>query len=250
MIPPMPRAPRRTPGRFRLRPRPGEPVITGGLIGLCALVFLLGPASGFFEAHGTGETLRAAQTAYFRQWGVLPEELWQGGLRAWTTPVTAMFLHGNWVHLFGNLLFLLVFGRMMEDRMGRAHFLCFYLAAGYLAMLSYAAAHPDSAETLVGASGAVSAVLGAFLYVFPRARVTGVYPFLFFLPLRLPAWLVLLFWVTLQWLALRADTDGPGIAYLAHVTGFALGFLYAWGTLRRRTRVSTPAQATEGESKP
>lgn len=250
MIPPMPRAPRSTPGRLRLRALPGQPVVTAALISLCSLVFLVGPASGFTEIHGAGETLKAAQTAYFRKWGVMPAQLWEGGLRAWTTPLTAMFLHGNWVHLLGNMLFLLVFGRMVEDRMGRTHFLCFYLAVGYVAMLSYAAAHPHSSETLVGASGAISGVLGAFLYLFPRARVTSIYPFLFFAPLRFPAWLVLIFWVTLQWLALRADTEGPGIAHLAHVTGFMLGFLYAWATFRRGTRVSTPAQATEGESRP
>lgn len=250
MIPSMPRAPRIMSGRFRLCPSLDEPVVTSALIGLCALVFLIGPASGFTEIHGTGTPLQEAQRAYFRQWGVMPDQLWNGGWRAWTTPITAMFLHGTWFHLAGNLLFLLVFGRMVEQRVGRAHFLAFYLASGYLAMLSYAAAHPDSSETLVGASGAISAVLGAFLYLFPRARVTSVYPFLFFLPLRLPAWLVLLFWVTLQSLALRADAQGPGIAHLAHVTGFALGFLYAWAVFSHRTRVSTPAQATEGESKP
>jgi membrane associated rhomboid family serine protease len=128
--------------------------------------------------------------------------------------------------------------------MGPPRFVLFYLATGYVAMLCYAAAHPGSDETLVGASGAISAVLGAFLYLFPRTRVTSVFPFLFFLPLRFPAWAVLLFWLTLQWLAARQDGDGPGVAYLAHVAGFTLGFLYAW--LRyRRARVTGPAPVSK-----
>lgn len=246
MIHPM----RGTPGSSQLRQLAGQPVITYGLAGLCTVLFLLGPASGFTTVYGEGADLRATQLEYFRHWGVLPTRLWDGGLRVWTTPLTSLFLHGNWIHLLGNLLFLLVFGRMVEERMGRLHFLCAYLGIGYAAMLCYAAAYPDSTESLVGASGAISAVLGAFLYLFPRARVTGVYPFLLFLPLRLPAWLVLVFWVALQWLALRVDTEGPGIAYLAHVAGFTFGFLYAWTRYRgRSTRVSTPVQATEGEAR-
>ena len=92
----------------------------------------------------------------------------------------------------------------------------------------------NSEQTLVGASGAISGVLGAFLYLFPRSRVTSLFPFLLFLPLRFPAWIVLVFWFVLQWLAARAAGAGPGVAYLAHVVGFAVGFLYAWGRYRRR----------------
>jgi membrane associated rhomboid family serine protease len=235
--------------RFVPRSLAGRPVMTYTLVGACCVVFLLGPASGFTSTYGSGDALRQAQAAYFRQWGVLPEAVFSGALRPLLTPVTALFLHGNWGHLLGNMLFLLVFGGMVEERMGVLRFTCCYLAFGYAAMLSYAAVHPHSTETLVGASGAISGVLGAFLYLFPRARVTSVYPFLFFLPLRFPAWVMLVFWLTLQWLAARADTEGPGIAHLAHVVGFALGFLYAWGRFRGEARVSTPAPATEGETR-
>ncbi|GAB2836880.1 rhomboid family intramembrane serine protease [Streptomyces daliensis] len=223
--------------------------MTYALIGSCCLLFLIGPASGFVPAYGTGEELHRAQTAYFERWGVLPHTLWGGGIRPLLTPLTALFLHGNWMHLLGNLLFLFVFGGMVEERMGTPRFAVFYVCAGYVALLCYAAAHPGSTETLVGASGAISAVLGAFLYLFPRARVTSVYPFLLFLPLRFPAWLVLPFWLTLQWIAARRDTDGPGVAYLAHVVGFTLGFLYAWLQFRA-DKVGGPAPATKGESSP
>lgn len=202
--------------------------VTYGLIGACCLIFVIGPVSGMNAGYGTGDELLTAQRAYFRRWGVVPVELLGADPGAVLTPVTALFVHGSWLHLLGNMLFLYVFGAMAEERMGHVAFALFYGGCGYLALLGYAAANADSSQTLVGASGAISAVLGAFLYLFPTARVTSLFPFLFFLPLRFPAWVTLPFWVTLQWLAAGQDTKGPGVAYLAHVVGFALGFAYAW----------------------
>ncbi|MFJ8884428.1 rhomboid family intramembrane serine protease [Streptomyces sp. NPDC102402] len=227
----------------------GAPV-TYGIVALCCAVFLISPLSGFNPAHGSADALLAAQAGYFERWGVIPSELLDGSAHAALTPLTALFVHGSWLHLLGNLLFLYVFGAMTEERMGRAEFTFFYLACGYFALVAYAVAHADSDQTLVGASGAISAVLGAFLYLFPRARVTSLFPFLFFLPLRFPAWIVLVFWFALQWLAARSAGSGPGVAYLAHVAGFVAGFLYAWVRFRGGTRVKSPATATEGESQP
>ncbi|MET3987394.1 rhomboid family intramembrane serine protease [Streptomyces sp. PvR034] len=226
------------------------PVMTYALIAACAVVFILSPASGMNPVYGTGEDLVVAGTAYFRRWGVVPDELFAGTPRAALTPLTALFVHGGWLHLLGNCLFLHVFGAMTEERMGRAHFLVFYVATGSLALAAYAAANASSDQTLVGASGAISAVLGAFLCLFPKARVTSLFPFLFFVPLRFPAWIVLMFWFGLQWLAAQRAGSGPGVAYLAHVVGFSLGFLYAWVRYRRTTRVRRPATATEGDSQP
>lgn len=226
------------------------PVVTYALIAACAVVFVMSPASGLNPVYGTGERLIASGTAYFRHWGVVPDELLGGGRRALLTPLTALFVHGGWLHLLGNCLFLYVFGAMAEERMGRAQFLVFYVTTGYLALAAYAAANATSDQTLVGASGAISAVLGAFLCLFPRARVTSLFPFLFFVPLRFPAWIVLLFWFGLQWLAAHRAGSGPGVAYLAHVVGFSGGFLYAWVRYRRTTRVRRPATATEGDSQP
>ncbi|MFF6997168.1 rhomboid family intramembrane serine protease [Streptomyces sp. NPDC008313] len=230
----------------------GHPApVTYGVMILCCVVFVTGPVSGLSPAHGTGERLLAAQEAHFARWGVVPAELFRGSPRAALTPATALFVHGGWLHLLGNMLFLHVFGAMTERRLGRLRFALFYLGCGYLALLAYAAAHATSEQTLVGASGAISAVLGAFLYLFPGARVTSLFPFLFFLPLRLPAWVVLPFWAALQWLAASRAGQGPGVAYLAHVAGFCLGFLYAWvrtaGSGRRAARVKAPATAPEGE---
>ncbi|WP_028811404.1 rhomboid family intramembrane serine protease [Streptomyces flavidovirens] len=226
------------------------PVVTYGAIGLCCLIFAIGPLSGLNPVHGTGDILLAVQSAYFERWGVIPSELLSGAPSALVTPLTALFVHGSWLHLLGNMLFLFVFGAMAEERMGRVQFALFYMGCGYLALVTYAVVHADSDQTLVGASGAISAVLGAFLYLFPRARVTSLFPFLFFLPLRFPAWIVLIFWFALQWVAAQRAGSGPGVAYLAHVAGFCAGFLYAWGRSRRTARVRAAAPATEGESQP
>ncbi|EPD58079.1 rhomboid family intramembrane serine protease [Streptomyces sp. HGB0020] len=239
-----------SPTAGRTSRNPSAPV-TYTLLIVCCLAFVAGPAAGLNPAYGSGDALLAAQRTYFHRWGVVPVELFQGTARAALTPATALFVHGSWVHLLGNMLFLYVFGVMTEERMGRTQFALFYLGCGYLALLGYAAANSASGQSLVGASGAISAVLGAFLYLFPAARVTSLLPFLFFLPVRLPAWVVLPFWAALQWLAAGRADQGPGVAYLAHLVGFALGFCYAWVRFGRATRVkSAPAPASEGENQP
>ncbi|MEU7579293.1 rhomboid family intramembrane serine protease [Streptomyces sp. NPDC041068] len=224
--------------------------VTYALIAVCCVVFVISPVSGLNPVHGSGEQLLAAQQTYFERWGVVPVELFDGVPRAALGPFTALFVHGSWLHLLGNMLFLYVFGVMVEERMGHLQYAFFYVGCGYLALFAYAAAHAGSDKTLVGASGAISAVLGAFLYLFPKARVTSLFPFLFFLPLRFPAWVVLPFWVALQWLAAGQGGNGTGVAYLAHLVGFSLGFLYAWGVYGWRARVKGTAPATEGDSQP
>jgi membrane associated rhomboid family serine protease len=244
-------------------PRPGRPrgtgagerlpVVTYTLIGLCVVVFLVGPVSGLLPVYGGGQAQLCAQADYFAHWGVIPSELLHGGIRpqalAWPpgcrpparlaavpvlSVVTALFVHGGWLHLLGNMLFLFVFGPDVEESLGRPAFAAFYLAAGFVATYGYALGQADSTQTLVGASGAIAGVLGGYLLLYPRARVTSLFPFLFFLPLRLPAWLVLGFWFALQWLAARTDGTGPGIAYLAHVIGFVFGILCAAAVRRGR----------------
>ncbi|MET9424081.1 MULTISPECIES: rhomboid family intramembrane serine protease [unclassified Streptomyces] len=235
--------------REALRNAASGPAVTYGLIAVCCAIFLISPVSGFNPVYGLGDRLLVAQAGYFERWGVIPAELTAGSPDALLTPLTALFVHGSWLHLLGNMLFLFVFGAMAEERMGQLEFVLFYIGAGYLALLAFAVVNADSEQTLVGASGAISAVLGAFLFLFPRARVTSLFPFLFFLPLRFPAWAVLIFWFVLQWLAARGAGSGPGVAYLAHLVGFGAGFVYAWGRYGRGTRVNASA-ATEGESQP
>ena len=153
--------------------------------------------------------------------------------------LTAMFLHGGWAHLLGNLLFLMVFGNNVEDRLGRLRYLGFYLLCGYAATYVFALFFAGSSTPLVGASGAIAGVLGAYLVLFPRARVWSLLTFLFFLPVRLPAWLVLGSWFVLQYLYTRGAglSEATGTAYLAHVVGFVVGAVLVWrlrGTGRPR----------------
>jgi membrane associated rhomboid family serine protease len=167
----------------------------------------------------------------------------ESGKQPWLSVLFAMFLHGGWLHLLGNMLFLWVFGNNVEDRMGRLRFLGFYLLCGYVATYVFAFAQPSSTTTLVGASGAIAGVLGAYLVMFPRARVTSLVPFLFFLPFRLPAWLVLGSWFLLQWMYASgtAVAQGAGVAYLAHVAGFVAGLLLALPLAGRRRPPREPA---------
>ncbi len=159
--------------------------------------------------------------------------------RPFLSVLTAMFLHGGWLHLLGNMLFLYVFGNNVEDRLGRLRFLAFYLACGYAATYVFSLFFAGSSQPLVGASGAIAGVLGAYLVLFPRARVWSLLSFFFFLPVRLPAWLVLGSWFVLQYLYARGAglTEATGTAYLAHVVGFVVGAVLVWrlrGTGRPR----------------
>jgi hypothetical protein len=142
------------------------------------------------------------------------------------------------------MLFLWVFGNNIEDRMGRLRFLAFYLLCGYVAVYGYALFNANSTDPLVGASGAIAGVLGAYIVLYPRARVWSLVPFLLFIPLRLPAWIVLGFWFVLQWISSAgiAVSQASSVAYLAHVVGFAFGALVAWPLRRRDRRWGAPGQ--------
>lgn len=143
----------------------------------------------------------------------------------WLTPFTSQFLHGGLLHLIGNLLFLWVFADNVEDALGHVRFVLFYLLCGAAAALGHGLLAPGSEVPMIGASGAISGVLGAYLLLHPAARVTFLIPLgLILYPARLPAAFVLLFWFVLQLLqALFTPPDQPGVAFLAHVTGFVAG---------------------------
>jgi rhomboid family protein len=223
-------------------------VVTWTLIAINMVVFLISPISPL-DIGGDANTPEGfcRQLAFFREWAAVPRELVENdpidvtvgppaGDRCQIVPresqkipvlsvLTAMFLHGGLLHLLGNMLFLYVFGNNVEDRLGRLRFLVFYLACGYVATYGFALANPNSTDTLVGASGAIAGVLGAYLVLFPQARVTSLVPFLFFIPVWLPAWVVLGSWFVLQWLYFQGagTASGAGVAYLAHVVGFVAG---------------------------
>lgn len=145
--------------------------------------------------------------------------------------LSAMFMHGGWMHLIGNMWFLWIFGNNIEDAMGPVRFAFFYLICGVAADAVHVAATPNSHLAMIGASGAVSGVLGAYLLLHPKARVLTFVPILiFFRILEVPAFLFLLIWIGFQILAQAALQAGPhgqsgGVAYLAHIGGFAAGML-------------------------
>lgn len=132
------------------------PSVTYGVIAVCCAVFVISPVSGLNPVYGTGDALLTAQSEYFERWGVIPAELISSSPDALLTPLTALFVHGSWLHLLGNMLFLFVFGAMAEERLGPLEFALFYAGCGYLALLAYAVANAESDQTLVGASGAIS----------------------------------------------------------------------------------------------
>jgi membrane associated rhomboid family serine protease len=142
--------------------------------------------------------------------------------------LTSMFLHGSWMHLLGNMWFLWIFGNNVEDSMGRIRFVVFYLLSGVAAAAAQVATDPASAIPMVGASGAISGVMGGYLVLYPRVRVFTLLPIgFFFTTIALPAWTMLLYWMAIQVLGglSRLGGEGGGVAFWAHVGGFLAGVL-------------------------
>ena len=192
----------------------------------------------------------AALDEFIAAWGVVPVEL----VAAWTagdwlsqetaTLVTSQFLHGGWLHVLGNMLFLWIFGNNIEDRLGRVAFLAFYLGAGVVAGLAQVVVDPTSTVPTIGASGAIAGSLGAYLVLFPRARITSlVFLGFFYQLIDVPAVVVLLFWIVLQVIdglaSLGLTGAGGGIAFFAHIGGFAFGALVAF-VIRGASRPPRP----------
>ena len=151
-----------------------------------------------------------------------------GGLPAWLTVLTSMFMHGGWMHLIGNVWFLWVFGNNIEDSTGHGRFLVFYLLCGVVAALAQAAADPLSAIPMVGASGAISGVMGGYIVLYPRVRVHMiVFLFVFITRIVVPAYMMLGYWFLLQLLSSvpRISSETGGIAFLAHAAGFVAGMV-------------------------
>lgn len=164
-----------------------------------------------------------------------------GGL-TWQALFTSMFLHGGWLHLIGNLWFLWVFGNNIEDAMGPFRFVVFYLLAGTVAAMAHILTDPGSPVPMVGASGAISGVMGAYLVLYPKARVDTLFYFLvFFRVIPLPAWVILGYWFVIQLLS-SGGGAGAGVAYAAHVGGFLAGIILTPVFAGRRRRGPTGAE--------
>lgn len=179
-----------------------------------------------------------AMMHFYSQWAEIPARISDGG--GLHTLFTSMFLHGGFMHLAGNMLFLWIFGDNLEDEMGHAGFLAFYLACGVGAGLVHAVSAPNSPVPTVGASGAIAGVMGGYLLLFPKARIDILLIFIiFFRVVSVPAWVMLGLWLGFQLLgSLDADPNGGGVAYWAHTGGFAVGLVLAFPVWLRRGGVA------------
>ncbi len=191
-----------------------------------------------------------ALVAFLNLWSLVPAKLAAAPERLWPTLFTAMFLHGGWLHLIGNMLYLWIFGGHVEDRMGHRRYFVFYLLCGLLAALGQIALNPESPVPMVGASGAIAGVLGAYFLLYPKARITTLVPIWIFLRVMdVPAILFLGFWFVIQalqgWGALaaagKAGAAAGGIAWGAHAAGFLAGGILVFFFKRplKKTRKSS-----------
>ena len=214
------------------------PIVTWTLIGANVLIFL-----------GTLNLTDPAAEAMMMRFGVIPEVIvhghWTvpradgGAVGSWVTPFTSMFLHGGWLHLGSNMLFLHVFGDNVEDALGRFRFLLFYALCGVGAAVGQVVVDPDSMVPMIGASGAISGVLAGYLTLFPHARVVTVIPIFIFLHfMEVPAWIFIALWFVMQlvlgYLSLGIIADGGGgVAWFAHIGGFLGGLVFVRALYRQ-----------------
>jgi membrane associated rhomboid family serine protease len=202
------------------RPTRTFPFVTVALIALNAIVFF----------HELSLPTPDRAQVFFANFALTPADLTRApSPDTYRTIFTSMFLHGGWMHILGNMLYLWIFGRNVEDSVGHFKFILFYLLCGVAAAAAQVAIAPDSTVPMIGASGAISGVLGAYLLLFPRARVLVLFPiWIFWRVFYVPALLLLVFWFGMQLLSglavLSADING-GVAFWAHVGGFIAGML-------------------------
>jgi membrane associated rhomboid family serine protease len=220
------------------------PIVTIGLIVACFVAFAI-------ELSVTASGGDEALARFFVQWGAVPADITRALESGnYFSPAilgmfTSMFLHGGWLHILGNMLFLWIFGNNVEDRLGRIPFLIFYLVGGIAAALTQVVIDPQSEVPLVGASGAIAAALGAYIVLFPGARILSlVFLGFFYQLLEVPALILLGFWFVLQLISgvgsLGGDAAQGGVAFFAHVGGFVLGVVV--GLLLRVVGAGTPRE--------
>ncbi|NNF98731.1 MAG: rhomboid family intramembrane serine protease [Desulfobacteraceae bacterium] len=169
-------------------------------------------------------------------WATTPADL-----PVWTplTVFTSMFMHGGWMHIAGNALFLYIFGDNVEDVLGHFRYLCFYLACGLAATSAHAISNMHSVIPTIGASGAIAGVLGAYLFLFPKARVhTLIIIVIFFRIVKIPAFILLIYWIAIQVVSatIEQSSNSGGIAWFAHIGGFLAGFLLIMMMKKNRRR--------------
>jgi len=214
------------------RPTRAFAFVTVTIIALNALVF--------FHELALGNSDRAE--SFFKAYSLTPVNLTHApSPAAYGTVFTSMFLHGGWMHILGNMLYLWIFGNNVEDSVGHFKFIVFYLLCGTAAAVAQVAIAPDSTVPMIGASGAISGVLGAYLLLLPKARVLVLFPiWIFWRVFYVPAVLMLVFWFGLQLLsglAVRHMNVMGGVAFWAHVGGFVAGMMLIPLFKKRRVRL-------------
>ena len=187
--------------------------VTASLIALNVAIFLYQAALSPIELD-----------RFVTQWGIVPDHLYMPSL------LTSMFLHGGWLHLLGNMLYLWVFGRNVEDLIGSGKFLVFYLACGLISAVVHILFNPYSRVPTIGASGAIAGVMGAYLVKFPHARIVTLVFYFFVTATEIPAAFLLLFWFAIQFFSGfgslgQTSYSGGGTAWFAHIGGFLAGML-------------------------
>jgi len=231
------------------------PWVTYLLVAVNVVVFLFTPMANFPSWYGSGKERECNAARFAFEHGAVPKELTTGRQQPmrgeivqecgvaeyrktpWVSAFTSMFLHSGALHLLGNLIALFVVGMGVEDRLGRLRFLLCYLFFGLVAVYGFAYTSPDSTVPLIGASGAIAGVLGAYLVLNPRGRIVSLVPPI--IVVRLPVWVVLGYWFVLQWLSLGDEESN--VAYVAHIAGFIAGLAVA--VVARRTGPSRRALA-------
>lgn len=176
---------------------------------------------------------QARLEAFIVHWAVVPKILWMNPAQNAVKLMTATFLHGGWLHIFSNMLFLYIFGKSVEDRMGHAKYLIFYFLSGIIANGTQAYFTPASTIPLIGASGAIAGVLGAYFFYYPYSEVETLIPIFFFITIRsIPAFIFLGYWFILQTLnstfsitPMASGHTMGGIAFIAHAAGFVSGMV-------------------------
>ena len=215
------------------------PFVSRGLLGACVLVFLWQLSLGPHEGQAAVYALGVIPAVLFEGARLPPEIVLAPPL---ATVFTSMFLHGGWMHLIGNMLYLWIFGDNVEDSMGHGRFVVFYLLCGVAAVLAQSLPDTHSTVPMIGASGAISGVLGAYLLLYPHARVLVLIPLGFFTRLiRLRAGIVLGLWFALQLFnSLATPPGGGGVAFGAHIGGFLAGLALIPLFKRKEVRLMHP----------
>ncbi len=210
------------------------PILTVALILLNVAAFVRDRLTGHYEQALVQTDHGAVTVTHFvgglsERLALVPADLVAHPFFDWPTIFTSMFLHGNWLHIGMNMLYLWIFGNNIEDTLGRPRYLIFYFACGVAAAIAQTLSDPTSVIPMVGASGAVAGVLGAYLILFPRARILTLMPiFIIFFTIEVPAFLIIGYWALIQFVNAYLLGGGEmghqgGVAYFAHVGGFAAG---------------------------